>query len=189
MQRKNLATRALKKKTRDQARAARARTKLILACVAGMCDGYSGQMLETLELNSRHREQARRIQSWSDACFQDLQMGVNSARQAIDINENIGQAIHYIIPASGRDIRLEHYAAVWIMISFLLDEARDLLAPEDTPRRRKWNYLAGVVNTWTGYIMEAAQGSRVDYEELGGRLSESVWPILFDRPKTYFGKI
>lgn len=180
-----MVARALKKQSRQSQRLAKARTKLTLASIAGAVEGCMVyDMLQILELNKKEKAQIHTVLRWTHRCLTCMQIGNTAYRQAIEVINSMDTVIkQHLAPV--KHPHLGHYAALWIALSYLCDEARDRIVPD--PWRYNWNYLAGCVATWTEMMLTHAP-SRDIWEDRAGILADQLWPVVFDRPRGYFGR-
>ena len=157
-----------KKATKKHHRYQRAQRNLRLATVAALAQGMYYQTINNINLDTkREREQLERIKKWSDKCLDNIQLG----KHALDQSTNLVRAIDNEVRryADGSPQHLGHYCMVWLMIGYLCDESRPIA------NSREWNYLASVVNTWTGWMLEHISE---DYEEKAGELAERARNLI-----------
>ena len=158
----------LKKATKKHARYQRAQRNLRLATIAALCQGMLIQTRNNITLDKqKEREQLDKIQKWSDKCLDGILLG----RKALDQSTRLVRAIDHEVRryADGSPQHLGHYCMVWLMIGYLCDESRPIA------NSREWNYLASVVNTWTGWMLEHTSEY---YEEMAGELAERARSLI-----------
>lgn len=174
---------ALKKRTKQHKRQLQANTKIALASIAAMDQGQMGQMQQILALKKKEQQQAERVIRWAERCLTSLELGKHSVHQAMQLAVNMGELVDREVRRDNDKIGLGHYTAIWIGLGYLTDEARFKLVP--VGQIRNWNFLASVVNTWTGMMMEHTRFVSI-WESLGGELAEKMWSLIFNRP---FGRL
>ena len=172
-----------RKATKQHQRRLQANNKIVLASIAAMCQGQMKQMVEVLTLNKKEQQQAERVINWSDRCLYGLELGKTSVQQAMQIATSMGELVDREINQGSSRIVLGHYAAIWIGLGYLTDEARFRIAPAN--QTRNWNFLASVTNTWAGMMLSHVRHAGI-WESMGGELSEKMWELVFRRP---FGKL
>ncbi|WP_150112176.1 hypothetical protein [Desulfonatronovibrio hydrogenovorans] len=173
--------RRLKKQTEAARRKELARRKVVLASVAAVAQGCAGQIeaaaLKELENHSHRRglystiEQMWRICSWSEECLTGLEIGKKALSRAWVNFANVQAMLMKYI--HGRLDGIEQYAAVWMMISFMADEARD----QYSGQAKEWNFLAGCIATWCVWLLEECDDLE-QVEAIGGELSQMAWEVI-----------
>lgn len=167
----------LRKRTKQHRRRQQAQVKIRLAWAGAVTQGM---MVETekylIPEHAKEREQVRKVWRWSNACLDGLQLGKKSIDASIalvrasdvEVQAALGKGQHTI----------GHFAMVWLMIGYVLDDCARRYAPAE--KQREWRYLASVVNTWAGMLLDLSPDDR-DYEGQAGDLAERVWAIVIGR--------
>ena len=158
-----------KKATKKHHRYQRAQRNLRLATVAALAQGMYYQTVNNVTLDTkREREQLKRIKKWSDRCLDGIELGRHSLDQSTKLVRAIDAEVRKF--ADGSPQHLGHYCMVWLMISYLCEETRNVVCAD-----RNWNYLASVVTTWVDIMLEYVNE---DYEEMAGELAERAREII-----------
>jgi len=164
------------KQTRNHQRLQRARDNLVQAAVVSLVLGMVQKTTDYLALDqARHVKQLQRVERWGWQVLQKIEIGRTAMLRACELVEALQQVVdRYISPVGHKTVG--HYAAVWIALGYLCDEASLIYHRHSDP---PWNWLASTVNNWSAMVLEHAEADR-DYELLAGEMAEKIREVVLN---------
>jgi len=173
----------LKKATEHDRRVKQAKAKTSLAVAAALVRGMLNEANNNLTFSrKKEREQAEKIKKWADECLylNDMELGRRSLDEAVRATHRVHCQLNEYISGRGPH-GIGDYAVAWLALGYIVDEAKHRYV--GTPEhKRRWNYLASVVNTFAEMFLEQSEEDGTDYEAIAGEASEKVWASTFELP-------
>lgn len=172
----------LKKATERDQRLKQARSKAALATAAALVQGMLNESEDHLKFyQQRHHDQAERVRRWSDRCLNAIpELGVHTLNEALTKTSQIRETFDAYIKGRGPQ-GIGHYAVAWIVLGYVVDEARYRFV-ESQDLVRRWNFFVSVTNTFAEMFLENAEGDQ-DYKALAGEAAEHIWSSIFGLPE------
>jgi len=173
---------SFKKATERDQRLKQARSKAALATAASLVQGMLNETERCLRFDQqKHSQQAERVRRWSNHCLDAIpDLGVHTLNEALTKTQRIQETFDGYIRGRGPS-GIGHYAVAWIVLGYVVDEARYRFV-ESQDLMRRWNFFVSVTNTFAEMFLESAEEDR-DYEELAGEAAIHIWDSIFGLPE------